>query len=179
MNRVKLATSLLSLAAMAAATALSGCGYALVGRGSNIPPDVKEVYVKAFENKTQRAQVDQALTRAVADELVTRQRFAVVAGPETAQAEITGAVTGFSATPVTFDNTGRATAYEIAITAQIIFKRTGATGAVLWKNDAYTFRENYPLDVSGANYVDLEDQTIEKAAKRFSQTVVSDLLEGF
>jgi outer membrane lipopolysaccharide assembly protein LptE/RlpB len=164
---------------LAAALALDGCGYALVGRGTNIPADVKEVYVKAFENRTQRAQVEQALTRAVADELVTRQRFAIVASPEQAQAEIDGVVTGFSATPVTFDNAGRATAYEIAISAQISFKRTGTDGAVLWSNDRYTFRENYPLEVSGANYVDLEDDTIERAAKRFSQTVVSDLLEGF
>jgi len=57
----------------------SGCGYALVGRGSNLPPEVRNVYLKPFENGTGRARVDSILTQAVADELVTRQRFAVVA----------------------------------------------------------------------------------------------------
>jgi outer membrane lipopolysaccharide assembly protein LptE/RlpB len=159
--------------------ALSGCGYALVGRGSNIPEDIKSVYLQPLENRTQRSQVEQALTRAVADELVTRQRFAVVGSEAEATAEILGAVTGFGVTPVSFDQEGRATEYEIAITAQITFKRVGQEGAVLWKSDRYTFRENYPVDPSSAEFFDREDQAIEVASKRFAETLVTNLLEGF
>lgn len=104
---------------------LSGCGYALVGRGSNLPEDIREVYIRPLENRTPRSQVEQELTRAIADELVQRQRFAVVGSPEEADAEISGAVVFYGATPITFDAEGRATEYEIAITAQIVFKRTG------------------------------------------------------
>lgn len=104
---------------------LSGCGYALVGRGSNIPEDIREVYIRPLENRTPRSQVEQELTRAIAEELVQRQRFAVVGSPEEADAEISGAVVFYGATPITFDAEGRATEYEIAITAQIVFKRTG------------------------------------------------------
>jgi len=58
---------------------LTGCGYALVGRASsNVPEDVREVYIRPLENQTQRTQVEQALTRAIADEMVTRNRFSVV-----------------------------------------------------------------------------------------------------
>lgn len=158
--------------------ALSGCGYALVGRGSNIPEDVREVYVQPLENRTQRSQVEQALTRSIADEMVTRQRFAVVGSPDGADAVLSGAVTGFYITPVTFDAEGRATEYEIAITAQFAFKRTGAE-EVLWSADRYTFRESYPIDANEAGYFDREDEAIEEAAERFAETVVSDLLEGF
>jgi outer membrane lipopolysaccharide assembly protein LptE/RlpB len=159
--------------------ALAGCGYALVGRGSNIPADVRSVYLQPLVNRTQRSQVEQALTRAIADELVTRQRFAVVGSETDANAEIQGAVTGFGVTPVTFDDEGRATAYEISITAQITFKRVGTEGAVLWKSDRYTFRENYPVNPSATEYFDLEDQAIETASKRFAETLVTNLLEGF
>jgi outer membrane lipopolysaccharide assembly protein LptE/RlpB len=159
--------------------ALAGCGYALVGRGSNIPEDVRSVYLQPLANRTQRSQVEQALTRAIADELVTRQRFAVVGSESEATAEIQGAVTGFGVTPVTFDDSGRATAYEISITAQITFKRVGTEGAVLWKSDRYTFRENYPVNASATEYLDLEDQAIETASKRFAETLVTNLLEGF
>jgi hypothetical protein len=101
-------------------------------------------------------------------------------GNETeANAEILGAVTGFGVTPVTFDQGGRATEYEIAITAQVTFKRVGEQGAVLWKSDRYTFRENYPVDPSSAEYFDREDQAIELASKRFAETLVTNLLEGF
>lgn len=167
-----------AIPAIVALSLLAGCGYALVGRGSNIPEDIKEVYVRPFENRTQRAQVEQALTRALAEEMVNRQRFAVVASEEGADAELSGAVVGFGATPVTFDATGRATAYEIAITAQMSFKRVGSDD-VLWSNDRYVFRESYPIDADEAAYFDREDEAIEEAAKKFAETAVSDLLEGF
>jgi outer membrane lipopolysaccharide assembly protein LptE/RlpB len=170
---------LLSAAAGALLLTLAGCGYALVGRGANIPEDVRSVYLQPLQNRTQRSQVEQALTRAIADELVTRQRFAVVGSEAEANAEILGAVTGFGVTPVTFDQEGRATEYEISITAQITFKRTGAEGAVLWKSDRYTFRENYPVDPSSSAYFDREDQAIEEASERFAETLVTNLLEGF
>lgn len=157
---------------------LSGCGYALVGRGSNVPEDVREVYLQPLENRTQRSQVEQFLTRAMADELVTRQRFAVVGAAEGADAVISGSVVGFDAIPVTFDPTGRATEYEIAITAQIAFKRTGSD-QVIWSTDRYTFRESYPIDPSQPDYFDREDEAIEDATRRMAETMVSDLLEGF
>ncbi|HEX9942117.1 MAG TPA: LptE family protein [Thermoanaerobaculia bacterium] len=170
---------LLAGALAALILSLAGCGYALVGRGSNIPEDIRAVYLQPLENRTQRSQVEQFLTRAIADELVTRQRFSVVGSETDANAEILGAVTGFGVTPVTFDQEGRATEYEISITAQVTFKRTGSEGQVLWKSDRYTFRENYPVDPASAAYFDREDQAIETASKRFAETLVTNLLEGF
>src|SRR5687768_10571764 len=82
---------------------LSGCGYALAGRGSNLPPDIKSVYLRPLENRTPRSQVEQALTRAIAEELVQRQHFSLMGGPEGADAELSGAVVAYGATPVTFD----------------------------------------------------------------------------
>ena len=157
---------------------LSGCGYALVGRASNLPADIKNVYIKPLENKTPRSQVEQSVTRAIADEMVRRHRFSVVGSPEGADAELSGAVVAFGVTPVTFDPSGRATEYEISRTAQIAFKRTGQDTPI-WSNDRYTFRETYPIDATSANYVDLEDAAIDRAAERFAETMVSDLLEGF
>ncbi len=158
---------------------LLGCGYALVGKGSNIPDDVKSVYLQPLQNRTPRQQVEQELTTAIAQELVTRQRFAVVGSESEATAEITGAVIGFGVTPVTFDNTGKATQYEIAITAQIAFKRTGTEGKLLWKSDNYTFRESYPVEATDTAYFDRENEAITKASKRFAETLVTSLLEGF
>jgi outer membrane lipopolysaccharide assembly protein LptE/RlpB len=160
------------------AVTLAGCGYALVGRASNIPADIREVYIRPLENRTSRSQVEQELTRAIAEEMVNRQRFAVVGGAEGADAELSGAVVGFGVSPVAFDDTGRATEYEISITAQVAFKRVGKD-EVLWSNDRYVFRESYPIEATGAGYFDREDEAIEEAAERFAEAMVADLLEGF
>ncbi len=170
--------SLLLLAAAAPAW-VAGCGYALVGRGSNLPEDVHRVYVAPLENRTSRAQADQYLTRAIADELVTRQRFTVVADAAESDATLSGSVNAFGVTPVAFDTEGRATEYEIAITAAMALKRTGGDEAVLWSNDRYVFRQNYPIEVSETEYVDREDQALQVAADRFAETMVTDLLQGF
>ena len=164
---------LLSFAALAA-----GCGYALVGRASNVPDDVTRVYVQPLENRTPRSQADQFLTRAIADELVTRQRFQVLSSPEGADAMLSGAVTAFGVTPVAFDEEGRATEYEISITAAMAFERMPAE-EVLWANDRYVFRQSYPVDVSVIDYFDQEDLALEEAAQRFAESMVADLLEGF
>lgn len=163
----------------AAVLVLSGCGYALVGRATNVPDDVRQVYVQAFENQTQRTQAEQFLTEAIADELVTRQRFSVVSSPTDADAVLSGSVVGFGVTPVTFDTQGRATEYEIAITARVAFRRSGPEGEVLWSNDRYLFRENYPVEVDAVDYFDREDLALEEASRRFAETMVADLLEGF
>jgi outer membrane lipopolysaccharide assembly protein LptE/RlpB len=173
-----LAVLLGALALGAMAISAAGCGYGLVGRGSNLPQDIRAVYIKPLENRTPRAQVEQFLTRAIADEMVTRKRFAVVGSEGEANAELTGSVVAFGATPVTFDASGRATEYEISITAQMAFRRVGQQDAI-WQNDNYTFRESYPVEVSGSEYIDREDEAIERAAERFAETMVSDLLEGF
>lgn len=177
MNAKKIRTAALVLGAVSLSL-LSGCGYALVGRGSNIPEDIREVYIRPLENQTQRSQVEQILTRAIADEMVTRQRFAVVGSPEQADAELSGTVVGYGATPVTFDPNGRANEYEISLTARIAFKRLDSD-KVIWSNDRYTFRESYPINATEEGYFDQEDEAIEEAAQRFAETVISDLLEGF
>jgi outer membrane lipopolysaccharide assembly protein LptE/RlpB len=168
---------LLLVAAAAAAAALGGCGYALVGRGNTLPPDIRKVYIKPIENHTGHQRVDQAVTLAIGDEMVKRQRFTLTTSREGADAELSGAVVGFGATPVTFDQAGRATAYELSLTASIAFKRVD-DDKVLWQNKNYNFRENFPLNASNA-FVDLENSAIDQAAKAFAQTMVSDLLEGF
>jgi outer membrane lipopolysaccharide assembly protein LptE/RlpB len=172
-SRLLPAAAALTLASLA----LTGCGYALVGRGNALPPDIKKVYIKPIENRTGHQRVDQAVTLAIGDEMVKRHRFALTTTREGADAELSGAVVGFGATPVTYDTSGRATAYELSLTASIVFKRID-DDKVIWRNNSYNFRQNFPLTASNA-FVDLEYAAIDQAAKAFAQTLVSDLLEGF
>lgn len=163
---------------LALALCAAGCGYRLVGTASNIPEEVRSVHLEPFENRTSRVQVDQILTRALADELVTRQRFEVLSDAEGADATISGAVTTFTVRPVSFDAEGRATEYEIQITAQVVFKQVEPE-KVLWQSDRYQFRDSYQLEASELGFFDRETPAIEATAKKFAETMVTDLLEGF
>lgn len=155
-----------------------GCGYALVGRASNIPDSIRKLYVSPLENTTRRSEVEQILTRALADELVARRRFSLVSEAGGADAVLAGKVVGFDTTPLTFDDQGRATEYQITITASMAF-RDRAADKVIWENDRYIYKESYRVDPSEQQYFDREKLAIEEAAGRFARTVVIDLLEGF
>ena len=175
MCRWMLPVTLLSLSLMA-------CGYALVGRGSNIPEDVQLVYLETFENRTQRAELEQFVTQAIAEELVTRQQFSIAADLSGADAVLRGAIVGFVVAPIAFDNQGRADEYEISIIARVVFERTappGETGEQLWSNERYVFKEIYEIEASEVGFFDRENLAIDETAARFAETMVSDLLEGF
>lgn len=171
-------------AAMLSVLVLAGCGYALVGKASNIPEDIRTVFLQAFENQTTRVEVEQFLTQAVADELVTRPRFDLVSTEAEADAIIRGTVTALRVAPITFTNDGRAQEYELTIVADVSFRRTGQTpageeGEVIWANSQYQFKESYEVESADSDFFDRENLAIEDSAERFADTMVTDLLEGF
>lgn len=163
---------------------LAGCGYSLVGKGSsNLPEDVKAVFVQPLENKTTRSQVDRILTEAVTNELVTRRRFEILSSAEGADAILKGSVTDVTVRPVSFDNQGLANTFEILITADMKFERPPRGGDTepesIWANSRYLFRQDYPLEDSAIDLIDRENLAIEETAEEFAQTLVTDIFEGF
>ena len=158
-----------------------GCGYALVGRGSFLPESIKTISFPTFKNSTPRVGLEQRLSAAVARELASRGRFSVSPKSGEGDAEISGDIVRFSLIPVAADALGRATRYQIEIAAKVALTAI-PDGKVIWKNDAYTFRENYEVaggGVGASNYSDLENVAIDAEADRFAQSLVTSILEGF
>ncbi len=161
---------------------LTGCGYALVGQASNLPEDVEKVYVEPLENSTSRSQVEQILTRAISDELLTRRRLEVVNSADEADAVLRGTVLNFQVRPLSFDGDGLANRFEVSISADMKFQRPAQgdeEGEILWANSRYIFREDYPLEEEDQAFFDRENIAIEETSLRFAETLVTDLLEGF
>ena len=158
--------------------ALGACGYSLVGKGSSLPDTIRVVEFTTLENRTQRAGLEQRLSAEIARELASRGRFKVQSTAEGANALLSGAVLGFDLYPVSFDSQGRATDYQVRVTARVSLK-TIPEETVLWENPAYTFRDNYQYSATAATYVDRENEAIDRVAGRFAQALVTSLLEGF
>ena len=71
---------------------------------------------------------------------------------------------------------GRASDYEIQVTAEMDFRRTD-NDEVLWEQPYYLFTEQYQFDET--QLLNLEDTALEEVASDFAQTIVIDILEGF
>jgi hypothetical protein len=167
------AAALLALALQA-----FGCGYALVGKGSSLPDSIRVIQFTTLENRTQRVQVEQRFSESIARELASRGRFKVQAGSDGADAEMSGTVMAFDLYPVAFDSQGRATDYQVRVTARVALKAL-PDGKAIWENPAFTFRDNYQFSETAASYADLENNAIDRVADRFAQSLVTSMLEGF
>lgn len=157
---------------------LSGCGYALVGRSNFLDPSIKTIYVPAFVNRTTRVELEQRVTQAVAEEFVSRGRLQLVTDEKEAHLILRGSMDTFNIFPIAFDQ-GRATRYQISITANIELLDHRNENKVLWKNDQYRFTENYEVNVNTADAFDQESRAIREIAVRFAEGLVTNLLEGF
>lgn len=175
MNRRELVRIGVVLAIMA----VGGCGYGLVGRTSNLPEDVQDIYIAPLENRTTRLQVDQLLGDAISQEFLGRQRFRIVNSVDEADAVLSGTVRSFSARPVTFTrDEGRGQTYQVLITAAMSFTRTD-NNEVLWQQDHYYFSQDYEFESDETAFVDREDSALIDVASEFAKTLVIDVLEGF
>jgi len=155
-----------------------GCGYTLVGKASSLPESIRVVQFTTLENLTPRVGLEQRLSAEIARELASRGRFRVQSAREGANAVLSGAVLSFNLFPVAYDTAGRASDYQVQVTARISLK-TIPDEKALWENPAYTFRDNYQFSASAASYVDRENEAIDRVAGRFAQSLVTSLLEGF
>ncbi|HUR82472.1 MAG TPA: LptE family protein [Thermoanaerobaculia bacterium] len=154
------------------------CGYGLVGRTSFLDPNIHTIEIPAFVNRTTRVELEQRVTQAVAEEFVSRGRLRLVTNDKDAQAILRGSIDSFNIFPIAFDQ-GRATRYQISITAKIELVDHRNEDKVLWKNDQYRFTENYEVNLASTDAFDQETRAIQEIAVRFAEGLVTNLLEGF
>lgn len=176
---LRAAGALQRLAALGWLLLASACGYALVGKSSSLDPSIRTIEIPAFVNKTTRVELEQRVTQAVADEFVSRGRLRLVKKTAEADAILRGSIDSVGIVPVAFNQEGRATQYQLSITANIELLDHRNDDKVLWKNDQYRFTENYQVDVTSSDSFDQESRAIREIAVRFAESLVTNLLEGF
>ena len=157
---------------------LGSCGYALVGHSNFLDPAIKTIEVPSFVNRTTRVELEQRVTQAVAEEFVSRGRLRLVTNDKEAHTILRGSIDSFNIFPIAFDQ-GRATRYQISITAKIELLDHRNEDKVLWKNDQYRFTENYEVNLASTDAFDQETRAIQEIAERFAEGLVTNLLEGF
>jgi len=67
-----------ALAVMVLVFTSSGCGYALAGRGSFLPTDIRVVGIPQLVNRTTFFDVEQILTEKIRNEFIGRGKYRVV-----------------------------------------------------------------------------------------------------
>jgi len=157
----------------------TACGYRLAGTGSVLPEHVRTIAVVPFTNRTERPEIEQRVTEAVAAELSRRGRYEVVTDPSVADAVLEGAVTGYKTIPVEFTVEGRESRSEATLTIQASL-RDRSTDAILWNQTGLIFKEQYDvMESEGGQYFDRESLALDELAAGVAGALATSMFEGF
>jgi len=169
-----------SLVLAALALGCLDCGYALVGKGTIVDPDIKVIGVPTFTDRTGKPLLDQKVTDLVIEELLKRGRFQVINQSEGADAVVTGELTSYRAAPVGFsadEEETQASRYSVVLTARVKYAKVGVREPI-WENAAFRAQDEYDVG-DPESFFDREDQTIERLAKDFARDLVAAMMEAF
>jgi outer membrane lipopolysaccharide assembly protein LptE/RlpB len=157
----------------------TACGYHTAGHAVTLPANVQTIAIPAFVNRTQTFKIEQRLTAAVVQEMVTRTRYHIVNEPsDSSDATLRGIVTSTSTSPLTYDSqTGRASSALVVVTAKVTL--TDRQGKVLYENPSYLFREEYQVSSELSSFFEEDSPALERLSREFARTLVSNVLEGF
>ena len=157
---------------------LSGCGYHAVGSATHIPANVRTLAVPVFATRAQQFHTEFAFTKAVVSELNARTRYRVLNDNADADATLKGTILSETASPLTYDSSsGQTSSYLITITAGVVL--TARDGRTLYRNNALLFREQYQSTQDLFGFIQEDGPAVQRVARDFAQTVVSNMLESF
>ena len=163
--------------------ALTGCGYALAGRGNTIPAYIRTVGVPMFGNRTPFSPLEQFFTEKVRVEFQSRGRYQVFPTDTGVDGVVRGDILNVGASPVGYTNSQQASRYRFTILVSVSFTDVSKK-EVLWENPSLSFSDEYELASGasiglGAGAIDQERAAIDRLSTDFARTVVSAIMEAF
>jgi hypothetical protein len=112
-------------------------------------------------------------------ELNARTRYQVTTKDDgLADATLKGTVLTQTAVPLTYDSTtGETSSYLLTVTVKVVL--TAHDGRILYQNDALNYREQYQSTQDLSGFIREDSPAVQRLAKDFAQSLVSDMLESF
>jgi outer membrane lipopolysaccharide assembly protein LptE/RlpB len=169
----------ITLASVAIALALSGCGYHLTGRTNSLPPSIHVIAVPALENATTSYRIEQKLTSATVHEFLAKTPYKVVSDPAGGDAVLRGKVVSLEALPLLFDTvSGRATTMLVTVKCSVTLTQT-TTDKVLYHTDNFMFRSEYEISTDVKSFFGEQDPALDRLANDFAQRLVAAVTENY
>jgi len=153
----------------------TGCGYRIAGKKLN-SGEGRTIAIPTFANRTTTYRIEQRLTEAVRREFIRRTRFSVVPA-EAGDVVVAGEVLNFIAVPIIINEQGRGSSYSILVDLNVKLTDT-RTGAVLFQNNRWTFREVFELAQNSSEFVPEDTPAIDRLARRFASSLVASVLRA-
>jgi len=158
---------------------LAGCGYHTAGSAAHLPQTVHTLAVPTFQNVTQSYHTEVTFTQAVIKEFSSRTSYHLVPGADPdADATLNGTITSYQVIPLTYNSqTGQSSSFLVTIRARVVL--SDRNKKVLYQNSTYLFRQQYETTEDLVTFIEEDPAAINRLARDFAQSMVSDILESF
>jgi len=162
----------------------SDCGYALAGRGSFLPTDIRVVGIPQLMNRTTFFDVEQILTEKIRNEFIGRGKYRVVSEVAGADAVLNAEIVSITLSPVGLTSTQLASRYQFVLTMKVDFVDERIQKS-LWANDTLSFTGEYDLTSTAGNaidassFADQQRSAFDRIATDAARTVVTAIVEAF
>ncbi len=155
--------------------AAGGCGYSL---RPSLPGNIKTVHIPVLENKTQEPGIEDFITQALTQALVTSGVARIARSAEEADATLEGSIVEYSLTSLAFDRSANATQYRLQIGLALAL-RDRRSGKVVWQQDRISERADFPVAGQVTTTLVREQDAVRRAAVDISRAIMSLAFEGF
>lgn len=145
----------------------SCCTYSFSGISSGI----KSISIPVFENESLRYGLEDTFTRSVIDAFIEDNRLKI-ADEKSADAILIVTIKTFERTPYSYDESENVKEYKINISASILLKKRGSEEEIFKANNYSEWATYYPL-------TEVEEDGIDKVAKKFSDKILRSILESW
>jgi len=145
----------------------SCCTYSFSGVTSGI----KSITIPMFDNESLRYELENTFTKAVTDAFIEDNRLKV-ASEKTADAILLITIKTFERTPYSYDESENVKEYKISISADILLKKRDSEEE-LFKVRSFTEWATYYPET------EVEEDGIDKVAKKFSEKILRGILESW
>jgi len=155
--------------------ASAGCGYTL---RTSLPGGIKTVHIPVLQNRTQEPGIENSITQALTQAIVTSGLAKIAANAEEADASLEGVIVGYNLTSLAFDRGSNVTQYRLQI-ALALTLRDLRKKEVIWKQERIEERADFPVSGQVTQTLQSEDEAVRRAAVDISRAIVSLAFEGF
>lgn len=155
-----------------------GCGYSFAPGGEHIDSAVKNVFIGAFSNSTNEANVENYVRNAFFTRFRRGSRFAPVASMDEADASLTGRIVSITTSHLSYSGSDLATEDTVYMTMEVVFKRTGS-GQVIWMSSGLSGNEAFTVSNSTSTTAKNKGVALKKLSIDMADKAYRNLMSGF
>jgi outer membrane lipopolysaccharide assembly protein LptE/RlpB len=156
---------------------LTGCGYHLPGRGGNLPSEVQSLYIELFNNRTAEPFLENSITDSMIARFARNRPLRMVEKRDIADAVLSGVVTAYSTSPISYDRNDVITEFRSTMTIAVTL-RQAADDRILWKG-SIDWSEEYPANLDKGVQEDNEAAAIAVIVDHLAQELYFRIMENF